>query len=74
MDVDGNGEGAVGGEGSSSDDDENDDVSVTGDILCADGKHKWAQNVCMICTVCEFCTGYGRGCCNDGKPDRTPGG
>ena len=41
--------------------------------MCAEGEHKWGHNVCMICNICGFCTGYGPGCCNEGLPGRDPG-
>ena len=59
------------GEGSSSD--EEDEEGLVPDHICDDGEHKWAHDVCMICTMCGYCTGYGFGCCNEGQPGREPG-
>ena len=42
--------------------------------MCNPGEHKWTHNVCMICKFCNYCTGYGPGCCNQGMADRIPGG
>ena len=58
------------GEGGSSDED---DESLPDVNICDDSDHKWAHNVCMICTLCGYCTGYGFGCCNEGEPGREPG-
>lgn len=41
--------------------------------MCEPGDHQWERQVCMICKVCNYCTGYGPGCCNQGLPDRIPG-
>lgn len=43
------------------------------DIMCPPGKHHWAHNQCMVCTVCGECTGYGASCIASGRPDRNPG-
>ncbi|XP_052792731.1 E3 ubiquitin-protein ligase MYCBP2-like isoform X2 [Mya arenaria] len=43
-------------------------------IMCAQGKHKWKLDQCMVCFVCGECTGYGLGCVNSGRrKDRNPG-
>ena len=36
--------------------------------MCAEGEHKWGHGVCMICTFCGFCTGYGPDCSNGRLP------
>ena len=41
--------------------------------MCEEDSHVWTHDVCMICMFCGYCTGYGPGCCNEGKPDRDPG-
>lgn len=33
--------------------------------------HEYVISVCMICTSCNFCTGYGKGCCMCGSTDRS---
>ena len=30
--------------------------------VCGVGKHRWVRRECMVCTVCEECTGYGSSC------------
>ena len=40
---------------------------------CKDKKHSYSQNICMICTVCGYCTGYGPSCCNTHNAERVPG-
>ena len=65
------GGGEEGAGGSSSD--EEDEEGLVPDNICDDGDHKWAHDVCMICTMCSYCTGYGFGCCNEGQPGREPG-
>lgn len=45
-------------------------------LLCffLTGKHRWLQRECMICTVCEECTGYGSSCINtNSQEERVPG-
>ncbi len=37
------------------------------------GKHTWKHDLCMICTVCIECTGYGASCVSANQPDRNPG-
>lgn len=37
------------------------------------GKHKWKHDMCMLCSVCGRCTGYGVDCVNQGQADRNPG-
>lgn len=59
------------GEGSLSEDDE--EEGVVPEHICEDGEHKWANDVCMVCTLCGYCTGYGVSCCNEGQPGRQPG-
>ena len=63
----GEGEGEGGGESSSETGDE-----LPGD-MCEQGEHNWTHSVCMICSFCGFCTGYGPGCCNEGIPGREVG-
>ena len=49
------------------DDDDDDDVVCT-------GTHHWSHRECMICTVCEECTGYGSSCVSSAHhDDRVPG-
>ncbi|GFN82142.1 E3 ubiquitin-protein ligase mycbp2-like, partial [Plakobranchus ocellatus] len=52
---------------------EDEEETEVDDNLCAPGKHKWVQEVCMICSVCRECTGYGVSCVNSGRKDRNPG-
>ncbi|XP_013400127.1 E3 ubiquitin-protein ligase MYCBP2 [Lingula anatina] len=42
--------------------------------MCRPRKHQWKRSLCMICTVCGECTGYGANCCTVGQPGREPGG
>ena len=46
---------------------------VEEDELCAPGKHRWQHEQCMICVLCEQCTGYGGTCVNSGTGNRNPG-
>ncbi|XP_065845558.1 E3 ubiquitin-protein ligase MYCBP2-like isoform X3 [Oscarella lobularis] len=56
------------------DDDDEEEEEEEEDNMCAPGTHDWVTEQCKICTVCEQCTGYGEGCCNnDGRPGRDPG-
>lgn len=41
--------------------------------ICPPGKHKWKHDMCMLCSVCGRCTGYGVDCVNQGQADRNPG-
>ncbi|KAH9488940.1 E3 ubiquitin-protein ligase mycbp2 [Bulinus truncatus] len=52
---------------------EDEEETEVDDNLCPQGKHKWVQEVCMICSVCRECTGYGVSCVNSGRKDRNPG-
>ncbi|XP_055893471.1 E3 ubiquitin-protein ligase MYCBP2-like isoform X4 [Biomphalaria glabrata] len=52
---------------------EDEEETEVDDNLCPHGKHKWVQEVCMICSVCRECTGYGVSCVNSGRKDRNPG-
>ena len=61
------------GEGEGGSSDEDDDEGSIPDIICDDGDHKWTHNICMICTLCGYCTGYGFGCCNEGELGRESG-
>ena len=60
-------------EGEKSGSDEDDDEEGIPESMCDDGEHKWAHNVCMVCSFCGFCTGYGPECCNEGLPGREKG-
>ncbi|CAM1315909.1 MYCBP2 (predicted), partial [Pycnogonum litorale] len=42
-------------------------------VICTPGKHRWAADQCMVCTVCGECTGYGASCVSSTRPDRNPG-
>ncbi|XP_059170813.1 E3 ubiquitin-protein ligase MYCBP2-like isoform X4 [Physella acuta] len=52
---------------------EDEEETELDDNLCPPGKHKWVQEVCMICSICKECTGYGVSCVNSGRKDRNPG-
>ncbi|XP_014287849.1 E3 ubiquitin-protein ligase MYCBP2 isoform X3 [Halyomorpha halys] len=41
--------------------------------VCPPGQHKWKHDLCMVCTVCRECTGYGISCLSSMRPDRIPG-
>ncbi|XP_058809373.1 E3 ubiquitin-protein ligase MYCBP2-like [Phymastichus coffea] len=41
--------------------------------MCPPGGHQWRYRVCMICTICCECTGYGNSCLSSVRPDRNPG-
>ena len=41
--------------------------------MCAPTKHKWTRDVCMVCTICHECTGYGAACVSSDRPNRVPG-
>ncbi|XP_012285925.1 E3 ubiquitin-protein ligase MYCBP2 [Orussus abietinus] len=41
--------------------------------MCFPGQHQWRHGVCMVCTVCRECTGYGISCLNGLRSDRNPG-
>ena len=43
------------------------------DELCAPGRHRWQHEQCMICVLCEQCTGYGGTCVNSAQGNRNPG-
>ena len=64
----------MGEDSSSEEEEEENDDAVVPQILCEEGEHKWAHNVCMVCFFCGYCTGYGPGCCNEGSAGREPGG
>ncbi|XP_043286736.1 E3 ubiquitin-protein ligase MYCBP2 isoform X2 [Venturia canescens] len=38
--------------------------------MCSPGQHQWRRRVCMVCTVCRECTGYGMVCLNSTLPGR----
>ena len=44
-------------------------------ILLCGGTHRWVRCECMVCTVCEECTGYGSSCVSTANPEhrRLPG-
>ena len=39
------------------------------------GRHRWLRAECMVCPVCEECTGYGSSCVSSATScdQRTPG-
>lgn len=41
--------------------------------ICPPGMHSWHDDLCMICTVCQECTGYSVSCLSSMRPDRVPG-
>lgn len=41
--------------------------------MCPPGDHQWHHNMCMVCTVCQECTGYSISCLSSMRPDRKPG-
>lgn len=41
--------------------------------ICPVGLHSWYNNMCMICTVCNECTGYSISCLSSMRADRQPG-
>lgn len=41
--------------------------------ICQNGMHVWHYDKCMICTVCNECTGYSISCLSSMRPDRQPG-
>lgn len=41
--------------------------------ICPPGMHSWHDDMCMVCTVCQECTGYSVSCLSSMRPDRTPG-
>lgn len=43
------------------------------DQMCQPGSHQWQHDMCMICTVCQECTGYSISCLSSMRPDRKPG-
>lgn len=43
------------------------------EAMCPPGKHKWKNDLCMVCTVCRECTGYSISCLSSMRPDRNPG-
>nr|AOV18880.1 myc binding protein 2 [Lymnaea stagnalis] len=52
---------------------EDEEETEVDENLCPPGKHRWVQEVCMICSICRECTGYGVSCVNSGRKDRNPG-
>lgn len=44
-----------------------------GDQICPPGMHSWHDDMCMICTVCQECTGYSVSCLSSMRSDRVPG-
>lgn len=47
--------------------------SVGRDHMCPEGTHQWRHHMCMVCTVCQECTGYSISCLSSMRPDRKPG-
>lgn len=41
--------------------------------ICLPGMHSWHDDMCMVCTVCQECTGYSVSCLSSMRPDRIPG-
>ncbi|KAB0796834.1 hypothetical protein PPYR_10895 [Photinus pyralis] len=47
--------------------------SIGRDHMCPPGSHQWHHDMCMVCTVCQECTGYSISCLSSMRPDRKPG-
>ena len=51
-----------------------DSAAVAPDFkMCSAGKHSWSIDLCMICTLCHQCTGFGPTCVSSDSPGRLPG-
>lgn len=42
-------------------------------VICANGRHRWKHDQCMVCSICGECTGYGSVCVSSGRPERNIG-
>ncbi|KAF5304147.1 hypothetical protein FQA39_LY01932 [Lamprigera yunnana] len=47
--------------------------SIGKEHICPPGNHQWHHDMCMVCTVCQECTGYSISCLSSMRPDRKPG-
>ena len=52
--------------------DTSEDISIEPMATCSSGNHRWVKDKCMICTACNYCTGYGSNCVTRSRPGRIP--
>lgn len=48
-------------------------VDACNEQMCPPGMHSWHDDMCMVCTVCQECTGYSVSCLSSMRADRNPG-
>ncbi|CAL4118247.1 unnamed protein product, partial [Meganyctiphanes norvegica] len=68
--------GGVGGEDDCCEDEEEGIESEEGGLdggMCPPGRHRWTRDLCLVCTICHECTGYGAACVSSGRPNRNAG-
>ena len=48
-------------------------VSENNLVMCPNGTHRFYKEMCLICVLCNECTGYGAACISKNKSNRHPG-